>query len=205
LDGLLIRLTETTWVRKGAVLSPADRIAALKSLIPPGLAVSHDRARWVHRGLGRAPSPLSLITLPRRRWVSHDGFEVHEVGLTADEWQLIGRLPITTEERTLYDLFLPHPRTPSAQSAQPLRGIVDEVPDALCHRFRLYLDAVSRRPFVEIGRASCRERVEMSVVAGSGKKNGRMQMAIGEGAAAAGRIVRVELMEEGGTPRVSGE
>ncbi|HJA59818.1 MULTISPECIES: hypothetical protein [unclassified Brevibacterium] len=153
LDGLLIRLTETTWVRKGAVLSPADRIAALKSLIPPGLAVSHDSAWWVHRGLGRAPSPLSFITLPRRRWVSHDGFEVHEVALTADEWQLIGRLPITTEERTLYDLFLPHLRTPSAQSAQALRGIVDEVPDALCHRFRLYLDAVSRRPFVAQMRA----------------------------------------------------
>src|SRR5699024_2739750 len=102
---------------------------------------------------GRAPSPLSFITLPRRRWVSHDGFDVHEVALTADEWQLIGRLPIPTEERTLYDLFLPHFRTPSAQSAQALRGLVHEVPEALPHRFRLYLDAVSRRPFVEQMRA----------------------------------------------------
>ena len=153
LDGLLIRLTETTWVRKGAILSAADRMAALRSLIPPGLAVSHDSAWWVHRGLGRAPSPLSFITLPRRRWLSDDGFDVHEIALTVEEWQLIGRLPITSEERTLYDLFLPHLRSPSAQSEQALRGIVTEVPEALCHRFRLYLDTVSRRPFVAQMRA----------------------------------------------------
>ncbi len=153
LDGLLIRLTESTWVRKGAILSPVDRMAALHSIVPPGLALSHDSAWWVHRGLGRAPSPLSFITLPRRRWVADDGFAVHEIALADDEWQFIGRLPITVEERTLYDLLLPHLRQPRSQSAQMLRGIVREIPEGLAYRFRLYLDAVSRRPFVAQMRA----------------------------------------------------
>jgi hypothetical protein len=107
LDGLLIRLTESTWVRKGAILSPAERMAALHSLIPPGLALSHDSAWWVHRGLGRAPAPLNFITLPRRRWIADDGFDVHETTLADDDWCLIDGLPITTEERTLYDLLFP--------------------------------------------------------------------------------------------------
>jgi hypothetical protein len=148
LDGLLIQLTETTWVRKGALLSAEDRMEALHSLVPPGLVVSHDSAWWVHRGLGRVPQPLSFITLPRRRWIADDGFDVHEIALAADEWQFIGGLPITREERTLYDLLLPHFHHPHDQSAQMLRGIVADVPEGLRRRFRLYLSVVSRRPFV---------------------------------------------------------
>jgi hypothetical protein len=148
LDGLLIRLTETTWVRKGAILSPEDRMEALHSLVPPGLVLSHDSAWWVHRGLGRVPTPLSFITLPRRRWIADDDFSVHEITLADDEWQRIGSLPITREERTLYDLLLPHFHHPDEQSAQALRGIIDEIPAGLRRRFGLYLSVVSRRPFV---------------------------------------------------------
>ena len=148
LDGLLIRLTESTWVRKGAILSPADRMAALHSAIPPGLALSHDSAWWVHRGLGRAPSLLSFITVPRRRWVADDGVDVHEIAIADDEWLRIAGLPITTEERTLYDLLFPHFRHPGNEVAHSLRGILDEVPDGLARRFREYLSAVTRRPFV---------------------------------------------------------
>ncbi|MEY8569790.1 MULTISPECIES: hypothetical protein [Brevibacterium] len=148
LDGLLIRLTESTWVRKGAILSPAERMAALHSLIPPGLALSHDSAWWVHRGLGRAPAPLNFITLPRRRWIADDGFDVHETTLADDDWCLIDGLPITTEERTLYDLLFPHFRFPTAESSRVLRGIIAEIPTGLRHRLRDYLTEVARRPFV---------------------------------------------------------
>ncbi|UVI34524.1 hypothetical protein [Brevibacterium spongiae] len=148
LDGLLIRLTESTWVCKGAILSPSDRMAALHSAIPPGLALSHDSAWWVHRGLGRSPSPLSFITLPRRRWVADDGFDVHEIVLAADEWLLIDGLPVTTEERTLYDVLLPHLRAPGVESARSLRSIIDEIPELSARRFRDYLGEISRRPFV---------------------------------------------------------
>ncbi|RAE78311.1 hypothetical protein DN540_30790, partial [Burkholderia multivorans] len=55
LDGLLVPLTETTWVRSGAVLGPEDRISALAAQIPARLVVSHSTAWWVHVGLGRAP------------------------------------------------------------------------------------------------------------------------------------------------------
>ncbi|WP_420095513.1 hypothetical protein [Brevibacterium sediminis] len=154
LDGLLIRLTESTWVRKGAILSPAERMAALHSLIPPGLALSHDSAWWVHRGLGRAPTPLSFITLPRRRWIADDGFDVHETNLAQDDWCLIDGLPITTEERTLYDLLFPHFRNWTAESPRALKGIIAEIPSSLRHRLRDYLTEVARRPFVAQMRAA---------------------------------------------------
>lgn len=154
LDGLLIRLTESTWVRKGAILSPAERMAALHSLIPPGLALSHDSAWWVHRGLGRAPAPLNFITLPRRRWIADDGFDVHETNLAQDDWCLLDGLPITTEERTLYDMLFPHFRNWSAESPQIIRGIIAEIPSGLRQRLLDYLTEMARRPFVAQMRAA---------------------------------------------------
>jgi hypothetical protein len=154
LDGLLIRLTESTWVRRGAILSPVDRMAALHSLIPPGLALSHDSAWWVHRGLGHAPVPLTFITVPRRRWVADDGFDVHEITLAAHEWHLIDGMPITTEERTLYDLLFPHFRLRAESSVRSLRSILEEIPAELALRFRAYLTEMSRRPYVAQMRAA---------------------------------------------------
>lgn len=178
LDGLLIRLTETTWVRRGAVLSAEDRMAALHTMTPPGLVLSHDSAWWVHSGLGRAPSPLSFITHPRRRFVSEVDYEVHELTLAEYEWEHLGVHPVTTEVRTLYDLLLPHLRGPlklsghvqstgqaqqsggelqsehaqsasqTQRSAQSLRNLIDELPADARGRFRCYLAGISRRPFV---------------------------------------------------------
>ncbi|MGO2037033.1 MAG: hypothetical protein ACTH2U_11190 [Brevibacterium sp.] len=148
LDGLLTQLTETTWVRKGAVLGPDDRMAALHTLTPQGLVLSHDSAWWVHRGLGRAPSPLSFITHPRRRFVTESGLDVHELTLIDDECECIDGRLLTTEERTLYDLLLPQVRTPGDHSPRVVRNLIDEVPGATRRRFRLYLDSVSRRPYV---------------------------------------------------------
>ena len=148
LDGLLTRLTESTWVRKGAILSAQDRMAALHAQIPPRLVLSHDIAWWVYSGLGRAPSPLTFITYPRRRYVDACDVIVHELTIAEDEWQLINDQPITTEERTLYDLLLPHLRWPDDHSAQYVKNLIDELPGSARHRFRLYLDEVSRRPYV---------------------------------------------------------
>ncbi|MDN5806976.1 MAG: hypothetical protein L0J17_01610 [Brevibacterium sp.] len=148
LDGLLTRLTESTWIRKGAVLSAEDRMAALHAQIPPRLVLSHDIAWWVHSGLGRAPSPLTFITYPRRRYVDGCDIVVHELTIAPDEWELINDHPITTAERTLYDLLLPHLRCPDERSAQAVKNLIDELPGRARHRFRLYLAEVSRRPYV---------------------------------------------------------
>jgi hypothetical protein len=109
LDGLLIRLTETTWVRKGAILSPFDRMEALHSLVPPGLVLSHDSAWWVHRGLGRVPTPLSFITLPRRRWIADDDFSRPRDRLS----------PTTSGSRIGSDCRSPREETNSLRSAPP--------------------------------------------------------------------------------------
>ena len=148
LDGLLTRLTESTWVRKGAVLSSEDRMAALRAQIPPRLVLSHDIAWWVHTGLGRAPSPLTFITYPRRRYVDGCDVVVHELTIARNEWELISDLPITTEDRTLYDLLLPHLRAPQSESAQIIRNLIHELPSRNRQSFRLYLNSVSRRPYV---------------------------------------------------------
>ncbi|MGN6034809.1 hypothetical protein ACP6NG_05435 [Brevibacterium casei] len=147
LDGLLVPLTETTWVRSGAVLGPEDRISALAAQIPARLVVSHSTAWWVHVGLGRAPSPLTFTTHPRRRVLDQDGAVVHELNLGRGDWETIAGLPVTTPMRTLYDLLLPHVRRPEAGSARAVAEIIDEVPPAMRTRFRLYLDGVSRRPY----------------------------------------------------------
>lgn len=152
LDGLLVPLTETTWVRSGAVLGPEDRISALAAQIPARLVVSHSTAWWVHVGLGRAPSPLTFTTHPRRRVLDQDGAVVHELNLGRGDWETIAGLPVTTPMRTLYDLLLPHVRRPESaaerlRSARAVAEILDEVPPAMRTRFRLYLDGVSRRPF----------------------------------------------------------
>lgn len=112
LDGLLTPLTETTWVRSGAVLDAEDRIHALAAQIPARLVVSHATAWWVHLGLGRAPSPLTLTTHPRRRVLEQNGLIVHELNLARSEWETIAGVPVTTPMRTLYDLLLPHVRSP---------------------------------------------------------------------------------------------
>lgn len=148
LDGLLTRLTESTWVRKGAVLDATDRMAALQAQIPPRLVLSHDIAWWVHNGLGRAPSPLTFITNPRRRYVDGGDVVVHELTIAAHEWELIHDLPITTPDRTLYDLLLPHLRRPEARSAQVVKNLIDDLPERARDRFRLYLAEMSRRPYV---------------------------------------------------------
>ncbi|WP_236850412.1 hypothetical protein [Brevibacterium aurantiacum] len=148
LDGLLTRLTESTWVRKGAVLNAEDRITALRAQIPPRLVLSHDIAWWVHSGLGRAPSPLTFITYPRRRYVDGADVVVHELTIAAHEWELINDLPITTPDRTLYDLLLPHLRSPDEWSAQTVRNLVDELPGQARQQFRLYMAEMSRRPYV---------------------------------------------------------
>lgn len=153
LDGLLTRLTETTWVRTGAVLGPEERVSALAAQIPARFALSHSAAWWVHVGLGRAPSPLTLITLPRRRVRDHGGLIVHELSLGPDEYDTIAGYPVTTPMRTLYDLLLPHVRAPEAGSTRFVGELVEEVPQALRTRFRLYLDGVARRPFVSQMRA----------------------------------------------------
>lgn len=148
LDGLLTRLTENTWVRKGAILEREDRMEALRSDIPPRLVLSHSSAHWVHSGLGRAPSQLSFITYPRRRVLHIEGIEVHEVSITATDWTTICGLPITIEERTLYDLLLPHVRSQQAGSSQYVKNLITEVPRSARHRFRLYLEEITRRPYV---------------------------------------------------------
>ncbi|MDN5634958.1 MAG: hypothetical protein L0G36_04870 [Brevibacterium sp.] len=148
LDGLLTRLTESTWVRKGAVLSSEDRMAALHAQIPPRLVLSHDIAWWVHSGLGRAPSPLTFITYPRRRYVDGCEIVVHELTIAQDEWELINEHPITTADRTLYDLLLPHLHCPDDRSVQAVKNLIDELPGRARQQFRLYLAEVSRRPYV---------------------------------------------------------
>lgn len=148
LDGLLTQLTESTWVRKGAVLSAEDRMAALHAQIPPRLVLSHDIAWWVHSGLGRAPRPLTFITYPRRRYVDGTDVVVHELTIAHNEWELINGLPITTPDRTLYDLLLPHLRTPEDRSAQIVKNLIDELPGRARQRFRLYLAEMTRRPYV---------------------------------------------------------
>ncbi|MCI4012398.1 hypothetical protein [Brevibacterium sp. ZH18] len=148
LDGMLTRLTESTWVRKGAVLSAEDRMAALSAQIPPRLVLSHDIAWWVHSGLGRAPSTLTFITYPRRRFVDGGDHIVHELTIARNEWQLINDQPITTEDRTLYDLLLPHIRMPEEGSPQIIRGLVEELSTSARLSFRAYLEEISRRPYV---------------------------------------------------------
>ncbi|SMX97313.1 hypothetical protein BI49514_02902 [Brevibacterium iodinum ATCC 49514] len=63
-------------------------------------------------------------------------------------------MPITTEERTLYDLLFPHFRNRSAESPRALKGIIAEIPSGLRQRLRDYLTEVARRPFVAQMRAA---------------------------------------------------
>lgn len=123
-------------------------MAALHAQIPPRLVLSHEIAWWVHSGLGRAPNPLTFITYPRRRYVDGSDIVVHELTIARDEWELISGLPITTEDRTLYDLLLPHLRYPDDRSAQAVKNLIDELPGRGRQRFRQYLAEMSRRPFV---------------------------------------------------------
>ncbi len=157
MDGLLSRLTESTWVRTGAVLGPADRIDALRSEVPPRLVLSHSTAWWVYTGLGRAPSPLTFITFPRRRFVEDSDAIVHELRLSVHDRTSINGLDITTEERTLYDLLLPFARSRLGdedadrrqRSVPAVRHLVEEMPAPARRRFSLYLEGVSRRPYVQ--------------------------------------------------------
>ncbi|RBP63910.1 hypothetical protein DFO66_1082 [Brevibacterium sanguinis] len=156
MDGLLSRLTETTWVRTGAVLGPEDRVEALRSQVPPRLVLSHSTAWWIHTGLGRAPSPLTFITVPRRRFVEDIDAVVHELRLSRDDFTVIGGLGVTTEERTLFDLLLPFARSRTATadrdrstlSISAVRHLVEEMPVPARRRFSLYLEGISRRPYV---------------------------------------------------------
>ncbi|WP_309130110.1 hypothetical protein [Brevibacterium sp.] len=155
MDGLLSRLTESTWVRTGAVLGPEDRIDALRTEVPPRLVLSHSTAWWVYTGLGRAPSPLSFITYPRRRFVDDTDAVVHELRLSIHDRTTINGLDITTEDRTLYDLLLPFARTRGQdedrrQRAIPaVRHLVEEMPLPARRRFSLYLEGLSRRPYIQ--------------------------------------------------------
>ncbi|SMY03108.1 hypothetical protein BSP109_03371, partial [Brevibacterium sp. Mu109] len=135
LDGLLVPLTETTWVRSGAVLGPEDRISALAAQIPARLVVSHSTAWWVHVGLGRAPSPLTFTTHPRRRVLDQDGAVVHELNLGRGDWETIAGLPVTTPMRrvpaAVPSMSVPsssrRPRTTRGTTSAPM-GIPTSIP-----------------------------------------------------------------------------
>lgn len=147
LDGLLTRLSETTWVRTGAVLGPEERMSALAAQLPARLVVSHATAWWVHVGLGRAPSPLTLTTHPRRRVLETTGLVVHELSLARGDWETIAGHPVTTPVRTLYDLLLPLVRDPRRASGPQIAALIDDVPGDMVRRLRLYLAEVGRRPY----------------------------------------------------------
>lgn len=106
-DGLLIQLTDTAWIRAGAVLTPALRAAALGTPPVHGTAFSHAAAHWVWWGTAQAPALLDVTTLSRRRVRSTpDGTAVWERSLSSHEVSQFGDCRLTEPLKTLFDLVV---------------------------------------------------------------------------------------------------
>ncbi|OFL64061.1 MULTISPECIES: hypothetical protein [unclassified Brevibacterium] len=106
-DGLLIQLTDTAWIRSGAVLTPALRAAALGAPPVHGTAFSHAAAHWVWWGTAQAPALLDVTTLSRRRVRrAPEGTAVWERSLSREEYRQLGECRLTEPLKTLFDLVV---------------------------------------------------------------------------------------------------
>lgn len=148
LDGLLTPITASTWVRRGTVLSADDRARALRDEVGDHLVLSHTSAWWVHTGITRASYPIHLTTHPRRRCPDGPGQVVHERSLPDTDVTKIAGLPLTTLERTLYDILLDEVRSPGPHTVEVITTIIDETGQLCRGRFREYLARSPRRPYV---------------------------------------------------------
>lgn len=106
-DGLLVQLTETSWIRAGAVLTPKLRAAALGAPPIHGTAFSHAAAHWVWWGSAQAPALLDVTTLVRRRVRRvPEGTAVWERSLGGDQYREFGDCRVTEPLKTLFDIVV---------------------------------------------------------------------------------------------------
>ncbi|WP_405148969.1 type IV toxin-antitoxin system AbiEi family antitoxin domain-containing protein [Nocardia salmonicida] len=113
---MLIRLRHGVYRLVGVPESPVEPIRAewlalepartvgdrLGDDVPIGV-VSHRSAADLH-GLGDLAADYLEFTVPTRRGSRNPDVRFHRALLTADEWSLVGGLPVTTATRTIGDL-----------------------------------------------------------------------------------------------------
>lgn len=115
-DGYLCRVWRDAAVRRGTLLTPALRAAALAGVVPARGVICRRSAAWIHLG-GVAPSRVELLIAPgARRPGPHPDRVVVAASVAKDDVQTLGGLAVTTVQRTGLDLA----RCCSTEAALPL-------------------------------------------------------------------------------------
>ncbi|HET7414365.1 MAG TPA: hypothetical protein VFI97_01560 [Arthrobacter sp.] len=124
LDGLLVHLFGSTYLRAGARPGPDVRAQALANELPAALRgraiIGRQSAAWIYVG-GPAPAKINLLIDHRRRTAAlrpFSGCQLHEVHLAGDEMTSVGAVAVTTRLRTAIDMAL---YAPNAEAAAALR------------------------------------------------------------------------------------
>jgi hypothetical protein len=91
------------YVRRGTPDSTRTRLAALRSVLPADIAVSHRTSLWLY-GVDVA-SPRLHVTAPRGRHLAYRaGLQPHSALLPDDELTMLGGLLVVTPARAIVDV-----------------------------------------------------------------------------------------------------
>lgn len=102
-EGEWWRVCRDAYVRRGVPNDQTTRLAALRSLLPSHVAVSHRTALWL-QGLD-TPSEVLEVTAARGWHVDHrPGLRAHSALLPDDELCLLGGLLVVTPARAVLDV-----------------------------------------------------------------------------------------------------
>lgn len=109
LAGDIHSILSGVWCTAAPPWNPADRATAVQTLLTdrPVISVCGDAAAWIHAG-GALPDVIELTThrfhRPDRRRSLHP-LRIVDWDLTEAEHELIAETPVTTPERTAFDLL----------------------------------------------------------------------------------------------------
>lgn len=100
--------------------TPAVRAAALSTEVPRQLCVHRLTAAWVY-GFPILVTPLQanvLVGKSKKRSTKPPGYEIGYARLSADHWQRIGSLAVTTSVKTIQDLAVGSDPSPDSVCAR---------------------------------------------------------------------------------------
>lgn len=147
------------YVPVGAPVTRGVRAAALEPLIPGGCAAEMLAAAWVHGACAELPARIRARRVAGAPLVGRaaDDVRLRARAIRSDDVEVIGRLAVTTPERTAYDLWA---------AALAGRGDDDVLAaraallgdDAVRHRLAAWLDSSAVRPYARAMRAELASR-----------------------------------------------
>lgn len=122
LDGLVVHLFGSTYLRSGSRPGQRVRAQAMADEIPTALldrvVIGRESATWIYAG-GPPPAKINLLTDHHRRTTvlrPSSGCRLHEVHLSAEETMPAASSAVTTPLRTAVDMALYAP-APDASAA----------------------------------------------------------------------------------------